>query len=80
MSVRAVVIEKFAKWFIGNGVAFESMKRVVKDLESSTMSNDDKKESAIRTMKAIGYSLSGFFINVGIELALGYLKAQAQEK
>ena len=31
MSVRAVIIEKFAKWFIGNGVAFESMKRVVKD-------------------------------------------------
>lgn len=76
MSVKGIIIEKFAKWYIGNGVAFESMKRVVTDLMDLNISNEDKKSLAIANIKAIGYSLSNFLLGIGIELALGYLKAQ----
>ena len=78
MNIKAALIEKFAKWFIGNGVAFESIKRIVKALQSSTMSNEDKKATAMKNVKAIGYDLSGFLIDTGIQLALGYLKAQGK--
>lgn len=76
MSVKGIIIEKFAKWYIGNGVAFESMKRVVADLMDLNISNEDKKALAIANIKAIGYSLSNYFISVGIELALGYVKSK----
>lgn len=76
MSVKGIIIEKFAKWYIGNGVAFESMKRVVTDLMDLNISNEDKKSLAIANIKTIGYSLSNFLLGIGIELALGYLKAQ----
>ena len=76
MSVKGIVIERFAKWYIG-GVHFESIKRVVASLMDSSISGQAKQTIAINEIKKFGYDLSNFLINLGIELALGYLKAQA---
>lgn len=78
MSIKGIVIEKFAKWYIG-GVHFESIKRVVASLMDSSLSGQAKQMVAINEIKKFGYDLSNFLINLGIELALGYLKAQANK-
>ena len=78
MSVKGIVIERFAKWYIG-GVHFESIKRVVASLMDSSISGQAKQTIAINEIKKFGYDLSNFLINLGIELALGYLKAQANK-
>jgi len=78
MSIKGIVIEKFAKWYIG-GVHFESIKRVVAGLMDSSLSGQAKQVIAINEIKKFGYDLSNFLINLGIELALGYLKAQANK-
>ena len=78
MSIKGIVIEKFAKWYIG-GVHFESIKRVVASLMDSSLSGQAKQVVAINEIKKFGYDLSNFLINLGIELALGYLKAQANK-
>ena len=78
MSIKGIVIEKFAKWYIG-GVHFESIKRVVASLMNSSLSGQAKQVIAINEIQKFGYDLSNFLINLGIELAVGYLKAQANK-
>jgi len=78
MNIKGIIIEKFAKWYIG-GVHFESIKRVVASLMDSSLSGQAKQVVAINEIKKFGYDLSNFLINLGIELALGYLKAQANK-
>lgn len=78
MSVKGIVIERFAKWYIG-GVHFETIKRVVASLMDSSLSGQAKQTIAINEIKKFGYDLSNFLINLGIELALGYLKAQSNK-
>jgi len=78
MSVKGVIIEKFAKWYLKDGVAFESMKRIVSDMTDINLTNKQKKNKAVTEFSKMGYNLGEFLINIGIELALGYLKAQTK--
>lgn len=75
MSIKSIVIQKFAKWYIKDGVAFESMKRIVASTMNLNLTNKQKKERAIAEVESLGYNLGEFLINIGLELALGYLKA-----
>jgi hypothetical protein len=78
MSVKGIIIEKFAKWYLKDGVAFESMKRIVASLLDSDLSNKQKKNKAVLEVSKLGYNLGDFLLSVGIELALGFLKAQVK--
>lgn len=78
MSVKGIVIERFAKWYLKNGVAFESMKRIVMAMADTDLTNKQKKTKAVTEVTKLGYDLGEFLLNIGIELALGYLKAQSK--
>lgn len=78
MSVKGIIIEKFAKWYLKDGVAFESMKTIVGDITDINLTNKQKKTKAVTEFTKMGYNLGEFLINIGIELALGYLKAQSK--
>lgn len=77
MSIKGIIIEKFAKWYVG-GVPFESMKRVVGIVADLELTNKQKKAKAISEMEKLGYALGDFLLDTGIQLALGYLKSQAK--
>jgi primosomal protein N' len=77
MSIKGIIIEKFAKWYVG-GVPFESMKRVVGIVADLELTNKQKKAKAIDEIEKLGYALGDFLLGIGIELALGYLKAQTK--
>jgi hypothetical protein len=77
MSIKGIIIEKFAKWYVG-GVPFESMKRTVAIVSDLELTNKQKKAKAISEIEKLGYALGDFLLGIGIELALGYLKAQAK--
>lgn len=75
MSIKGIIIEKFAKWYVG-GVPFESMKRTVAIVADLELTDKQKKAKAIDEIEKLGYALGNFLLNIGIELALGYFKAQ----
>lgn len=77
MSIKGIIIEKFAKWYVG-GVPFESMKRIVGIVADLELTNKQKKAKATDEMEKLGYALGDFLLGIGIELALGYLKAQSK--
>jgi len=79
MSIKGIIIEKFAKWYVG-GVAFESMKRIVSSLMDSDLTNKQKKAKALSEIAEMGYALGDFLLDTGIQLALGYLKSQPKSK
>jgi len=73
MKINAIAINSFAKWLVG-GVPFESAKRIVAGLNDRDMTGEMKRGLALEELKALGYSLAGFLMNLAIELAVAYMK------
>lgn len=78
MKIKAMAINLFARQLI-DGVAFESAKRIVTDLDSKDISNEDKRKIAVETLKTFGYALAGFLVNLAIELAVAWLRSKAED-
>lgn len=78
MRVMRVVIESFAKWFIG-GVPFQAMKAIVSSLDDRELSGSAKREVALEQFSAIGYSLAAWAVNLLLELAVAWLKNKKPE-
>lgn len=75
MKVGAVAINSFGRWIAG-GVPFEAAKGIVKDMENSDLSGEEKRAAAVARLKELGYGLAGFLVNLAVELAVAYLKEQ----
>lgn len=75
MNIKALVIERFAKFMFG-GVPFESMKRIVADWHSSALSGPEKRQAVLEEFESLGYALAGCLVNLGLELAVAYLKSK----
>ena len=75
MNIKALIIERFAKFMIG-GVPFESMKRIVADYNDADMTGAQKREAATQEFLTMGYALAGVLINLAIELAVVWLRSR----
>jgi hypothetical protein len=75
VNIKAIVIGRFAKFMLG-GVAFESMKRIVADVNSSAMSGAEKRQAALEEFARLGYALADCLVNLGLELAVAWLKGK----
>lgn len=73
MNVLPIIIDRFAKLIIG-GVPFESMKRIATDANNSLLTGSEKREAVRREFCTLSYDLAEFLINLGLELAVTYLK------
>lgn len=78
MSVKSAVISSFAKFMIGGSV-FSKIKDIVNIYNSKEMAGSEKKSAAIKDLEAIGLGIAAWAVNLGIELAVAYFKAQAGE-
>jgi len=77
MKVKTMAINLFARQLI-DGVAFEQAKNIVAELDGKDISNEDKRKIAVETLKAFGYALAGFLLNLAIELAVAWLRSKAE--
>lgn len=75
MKVKTIAINLLARQLI-DGVAFESAKRIVTELDDKDISNEDKRKIAVETLQVFGYALAGFLVNLAIELAVAWLRSK----
>jgi len=78
MKVSAIAINSFAKWIVG-GVPFAAAKNIVTELNDTDMTGEEKRQAAVKTLKTFGYALAGFLVNLAIELAVAWVKAQSSK-
>lgn len=76
MKVTPFVIEKFSAFLLGSNV-FARIKGVVERQNDKDLSGVEKRHAAISEIKTIGLEIATWAINVGIELAVVYLRAKS---
>jgi hypothetical protein len=75
MNLKALIIERFAKWLIG-GVPFASLKRIVREWDEADMPGERKRLGVLKEFKTLGYDLAGVMVNLGLELAVAWLQSR----
>ena len=75
MKVTPYIIERFAKFIVG-GVPFESMKRIVRDVNNEALTGAEKRNTVFTEFTMLGYELAEWMVNLGIELAVAWLKSK----
>lgn len=78
MKVTPFVIDRFAKFAIG-GVPFESMKRIVADVNNSALSSAEKRQAVLHEFASLGYALAQSMVRLGLELAVAWMKSKAEK-
>lgn len=79
MSIKTLAIQSFSKYMLGSSV-FDKIKDVVKVYQNTTLTSKEKREQAFKDIEDAGLELSSWAINLGIELAVGYLTHQTLSK
>lgn len=73
MSIQNIAINSFASFIVG-GTIFKKVKDIVDIYNNSTLTNEEKRLSAIKDAEDIGLGLAGWVLNLAIELAVAYFK------
>jgi hypothetical protein len=77
MKITPIAINSFSKFIVG-GVPFESMKRIVSGLNDNNLTGEQKRNAAIDEFMTLGYALAGWLVNLGVELAVAWLKSKVK--
>lgn len=79
MAFKATLISQFAKIILGTSL-FDRIKATVERQEQKMIAGSDKREAVIDELKIIGIASASWLINLGIELAVAWLRTQAEKK
>lgn len=71
MNVKSVAIHSFAKLMLG-GLVFKKIKDIVALYNDTKLSGAEKRQAAIKDIEDIGFGLTSWAVNLGIELAVAY--------
>ena len=80
MNLKMILLQGLARIILGNNVF-----STIKDIVISLLSDDEhtgkeKREIAIKRLRALGIKLTDSLLNLGIEIALASLKSFASQK
>lgn len=75
MRVIPFLIDNLAS-LIAGGTEFSAMKSLVKDMQDTGLSGDEKKAKVLDDFGQIGYEIGGWVVNLLLELAVAWLKAK----
>lgn len=75
MKVAPLAISSFARFILGGEIFNHLLSIVTFQQTSAQKSGEEKKAHAISEFRAIGFELANWALNLGIELAVAYLKA-----
>jgi|GEM_PF-1343179 len=77
MKVKAVAINSFAQFMLGSDT-FKKILHIVTVLNARNLSGEEKRRAALEEIKTIAGDLAAWAVNLGIELAVAYLKSLAK--
>jgi len=78
MSVKAVVISSFASFLLGSDT-FARIKGVVSKQEQKLIEGSKKRDAVLAELQVIGIGVAANLLNLGIELAVAWLKTQTSK-
>lgn len=78
MAFKTALISQFAKIILG-GSLFERIKATVERQEAKLLSGAEKRNEVVNELRIIGISGASWLINLGIELAVAWLRNQAKK-
>jgi hypothetical protein len=76
MNIQTVAIQSFAKFALGS-LIFNKIKDIVSIYSSKDMTGSEKRTAVFKDIEDIGFGLSSWVINLGIELAVAYFSTLA---
>jgi hypothetical protein len=76
MKLGSVVINQFGKFIVGSDI-FSRVVGVVKRLDDTSLTGAEKRAKAIQDFETIGVEIANWAINLAVELAVAYLRAQS---
>ena len=79
MALKATIISSFAKIVLGSSL-FERIKATVIRVDDKDVPGSQKRDAVLAELKLIGISAATYLINLGIELAVSWLRTQADKK
>ena len=78
MSVKSVVISSFATFQLGSDI-FQKIKNVVSEQEQKLIEGPKKRDAVLAELQVIGIGVAANLLNLGIELAVAWLKTQTSK-
>lgn len=75
MKIAPFAIASFASFMLG-GKVFNTIKDIVVFQSNTDKTGEEKKAEAIAGFKRVGGDLAGWLLNLGIELAVAWLKSR----
>jgi hypothetical protein len=79
MSIKSTIIASFAKIVLGSTL-FERIKATVIRVDGDDMPGSEKRNAVLDELKVIGVSTATYLLNLGIELAVSYLKTLSEKQ
>jgi hypothetical protein len=75
MNIKSVAIASFAKFIIGGDV-FSRLLGIIKRQQNNSLTGPEKRHAAFEEVKIIGLEMADWAINLGIELAVAWVRQQ----
>lgn len=73
--IRKAAINAFAKIIIG-AAPYEQLKDIARVYVDSSLTGEQRREAVLKDAKDLGIELSTSLLNLGVELAVAYLKSK----
>jgi hypothetical protein len=77
--MKSTIISSFAKIILGSDL-FERIKATVLRQEEKAIKGSKKRDAVLVELQVIGISTATYLINLGIELAVAWLRTQSEKK
>lgn len=75
MNIKSIAIASFAKFIFGGDV-FNRLLGIIKRQQDKSLTGPEKRHEAFEEVKIIGLEITDWAINLGIELAVAWLRQQ----
>ena len=79
MFFSSTIISAFAKIILGSSL-FDKIKESVIRQEQKFIEGSKKREAVLAELQVIGIGAASYLLNLGIELAVSWLKSQSEKK
>lgn len=76
MNLKSTLISSFASFVLGSTI-FEKIKAVILRQDEKELTGAEKRHAAILEIKEIGLDIANWLVNLGIELAVAWLRTKA---
>ena len=78
MNLSSILISSFAK-FIYGGDVFSRLINIIKRQQDKILTGPEKRQAAFEEVKIIGIEITDWAINLGIELAVAFVRSQSKK-